>query len=184
MSAGQVSDVTCDELISLMVGRRSVSYSQSGDQPELSCCASNILSRSGEFEDVPLRCTAERIVGATRPGRRGANRACAGAVRDQRGEFRLRHARRLAREVALGAEDRQGRAQCCHSRWPRTSRCPIWTRSRRSGWWSVARESELARQWIDRLGIKAQDRATRASPVRRQPAEGRIAKAGAQSGAR
>ena len=67
-----------------------------------------------------------------RPGGRGPHRARAGAVRDQRAEFRLRHARGGTAGIALVPEDRQAQGASCHSRWPRISRCPIWPRSRRA----------------------------------------------------
>ena len=157
VSAGQVSDVTSDELISLMVGRPvSQLFPKVETQPGAELLRVEHLSRTGEFEDVTFALHGGEIVGLyglVGAGRTelaqvlfGINEASSGSVTLAAG----------AAGVALVPEDRQGQGAVLPFSVAANIALPNLATLAPRGWCSGAREYELARQWIDRLGIKAQ----------------------------
>jgi rhamnose transport system ATP-binding protein len=156
VSAGRVNEVTSDELISLMVGRP---VDQLFPKLETNLGAELLrverLSRAGEFEDVSFALRSGEIVGLyglVGAGRTelaqvlfGINAASTGAIT-------------LAADVAgvaLVPEDRQSQGAVLPFSLAANIALPNLKALAPRGWCSAARESALARQWIDKLGIKA-----------------------------
>ena len=157
ISAGRVNEVTSDELISLMVGRP---VGQLFRRLETNLGAELLrverLGRAGEFEDVSFALRSGEIVGIyglVGAGRTelaqvlfGINAASAGTIT-------------LAAEVAgvaLVPEDRQSQGAVLSFSVAANIALPNLKALAPRGWCSAVRESALARQWIERLGIKAQ----------------------------
>jgi rhamnose transport system ATP-binding protein len=157
ISAGRVNEVTSDDLISLMVGRP---VEQLFPKVETNLGAELLrverLSRAGEFEDVSFALRSGEIVGLyglVGAGRTelaqvlfGINAASAGTIS-------------LAADVAgvaLVPEDRQSQGAVLPFSVAANLALPNLKALAPRGWCSAARESALARQWIERLGIKAQ----------------------------
>jgi rhamnose transport system ATP-binding protein len=157
ISAGRVNEVTSDELISLMVGRP---VDQLFPKLETKLGAELLrverLGRAGEFEDVSFALRSGEIVGLyglVGAGRTelaqvlfGINAANSGTVT-------------LAADVAgvaLVPEDRQSQGAVLPFSVAANIALPNLKALAPRGWCNAARESALARQWIDRLGIKAQ----------------------------
>ena len=106
MSAGQVSDVTSDELISLMVGRPvSQLFPKVEIQPGAELLRVEHLSRAGEFEDISFALRGGEILGLY--GLVGAGRTELAQVLFgiNAAEFRFRHAR--GRRRGSGARARR-----------------------------------------------------------------------------
>jgi rhamnose transport system ATP-binding protein len=153
ISAGRVNEVTSDELISLMVGRpveQLFPKLETNLGPEL--LRVERLSRAGEFEDVSFALRSGEIVGLyglVGAGRTelaqvlfGINAASGGTVA-------------LGADVALVPEDRQSQGAVLPFSVAANIALPNLKALAPRGWCSAARESTLARQWIERLGIKA-----------------------------
>ena len=157
VSAGQVSDVTSDELISLMVGRPvSQLFPKAEIQPGAELLRVEHLCRAGEFEDVSFALRGGEIVGLyglVGAGRTELAQVLFGINAASSGSFTLAAG---TAGVALVPEDRQGQGAVLPFSVAANIALPNLATLAPRGWCSVARESELARQWIGRLGIKAQ----------------------------
>jgi len=156
VSAGRVSEVTNDELISLMVGRPvGQLFPKLATEPGVELLRVETLSRAGEFEDVSFTLRGGEILGVyglVGAGRTelaqvlfGINAADSGVVTVAAGA-----------ELALVPEDRQVQGAVLPFSLAANIALPNLATLAPRGWCSAARESQLARQWIDRLGIKAQ----------------------------
>jgi len=157
VSAGQVSDVTSDELISRMVGRPvSQLFPKVETQPGAELLRVEHLSRSGEFEDVSFALHGGEIVGLyglVGAGRTELAQVLFGINEASSGSVTLAPS---VAGVALVPEDRQGQGAVLPFSVAANIALPNLATLAPRGWCSGAREYELARQWIDRLGIKAQ----------------------------
>jgi len=157
VSAGQVSDVTSDELISLMVGRPvSQLFPKAEIQPGAELLRVEHLCRAGEFEDVSFALRGGEIVGLyglVGAGRTELAQVLFGINAASSGAFTLAAG---TAGVALVPEDRQGQGAVLPFSVAANIALPNLATLAPRGWCSGARESELARQWIGRLGIKAQ----------------------------
>jgi rhamnose transport system ATP-binding protein len=156
VSAGLVSEVTSDELIGLMVGRTvGQLFPKLETEPGAELLRVETLSRAGEFEDVSFTLRGGEILGVyglVGAGRTelaqvlfGINAANSGVVTVAAGA-----------EMALVPEDRQVQGAVLPFSLAANIALPNLAALAPRGWCSAARESKLARQWIDRLGIKAQ----------------------------
>jgi rhamnose transport system ATP-binding protein len=156
VSAGPLSDVTRDELISLMVGRPvGQLFPKLEVAPGAELLRVENLGRAGEFEDVSFTLRAGEILGVyglVGAGRTelaqvlfGINAATSGSITVAAG----------GAGVALVPEDRQGQGAVLPFSLAANIALPNLETLAPGGWCSVERESRLAREWIDRLGIKA-----------------------------
>ncbi len=157
VSAGRISDVTSDELISLMVGRPiGQLFPKVETEPGAELLRVEHLSREGEFEDVSFALRSGEIVGLyglVGAGRTELAQVLFGINAASSGTFTLAAG---AAGVALVPEDRQGQGAVLPFSVAANIALPNLAALAPRGWCSVARESDLAREWIDRLGIKAQ----------------------------
>jgi rhamnose transport system ATP-binding protein len=157
VSAGKISDVTRDELIGLMVGRP---VSQLFPKVETDLGGELLrvehLGRAGEFEDVSFALRAGEIVGLyglVGAGRTELAQVLFGIHAASSGRITLAPG---AAGLALVPEDRQSQGAVLPFSIAANIALPNLSSLAPRGWCSRAREARLARQWIDRLGIKAQ----------------------------
>ncbi|HEV7606202.1 MAG TPA: sugar ABC transporter ATP-binding protein [Steroidobacteraceae bacterium] len=155
VSAGLVSEVTGDELISLMVGRP---VSQLFPKHETSAGHQLLrverLSSAGEFDDISFTLRSGEILGLyglVGAGRTELAQVLFGIRRASSGSFEFA----AATEVALVPEDRQSQGAVLPFSIAANIALPNLRTLAPRGWCSSAREAQLARQWIDRLAIKA-----------------------------
>jgi len=157
VSAGRVSDVTSDELISLMVGRPvGQLFPKVATEPGAELLRVENLSRAGEFEDVSFALRAGEILGIyglVGAGRTELAQVLFGIHAASSGKLTVAAG---AGGVALVPEDRQGQGAVLPFSLAANIALPNLATLAPRGWCSTARESQLARQWIDRLSIKAQ----------------------------
>ena len=157
VSAGRVSDVTSDELISLMVGRPvGQLFPKVETKPGAELLRVDHLSRDGEFEDISFALRGGEILGLyglVGAGRTelaqvlfGIHAASGGSITFATG----------AAGVALVPEDRQSQGAVLPFSVAANIALPNLDSLAPAGWCSVAREFQLAREWIDKLGIKTQ----------------------------
>jgi len=114
------------------------------------------LCRAGEFEDVSFALRGGEIVGLyglVGAGRTELAQVLFGINAASSGSFTLAAG---TAGVALVPEDRQGQGAVLPFSVAANIALPNLATLAPRGWCSGARESELARQWIGRLGIKAQ----------------------------
>ena len=156
VSAGLVTDVTRDELIGLMVGRPiSQLFPKLETVPGQEAMRVERLGRAGEFEDVSFALRRGEIVGLyglVGAGRTELAQVLFGIHPASSGTFTL--AAGVA-GVALVPEDRQRQGAVLPFSLAANLALPNLAALAPRGWCSTSRESELAREWIDRLGIKA-----------------------------
>jgi len=157
ISAGRVNEVTSDELISLMVGRP---VEQLFPKVETNLGAELLrvehLSRAGEFEDVSFALRSGEIVGLyglVGAGRTELAQVLFGINAANGGTVSLSAD---GTSVALVPEDRQSQGAVLPFSVSANMALPNLKALAPRGWCSAARESALARQWIEKLGIKAQ----------------------------
>jgi rhamnose transport system ATP-binding protein len=153
VSAGNVSEVSGDELIRLMVGRP---VEQLFPKIETTAGAELMrvdrLSRAGEFEDISFALRSGEIVGVyglVGAGRTelaqvlfGINAADSGSVTSNV-------------DIALVPEDRQSQGAVLPFSVAANIALPNLEALAPRGWCSPAEEAKLARHWIERLAIKA-----------------------------
>jgi rhamnose transport system ATP-binding protein len=155
VNAGRVSEVTSDELISLMVGRpinQLFPRHQTAAGSEL--LRVERLSSAGEFEDISFALRSGEIVGLyglVGAGRTELAQVLFGIRRASSGNIKLA----AATEVALVPEDRQSQGAVLPFSVAANIALPNLRALAPRGWCNAAREAQLARQWIDRLAIKA-----------------------------
>ena len=146
-----------DELIRLMVGRPvSQLFPKVAVEAGQELLRVEGLRRTGEFADISFALRRGEILGLyglVGAGRTelaqvlfGVNEASSGSVSLAPG----------VAGVALVPEDRQGQGAVQPFSVAANIALPNLATLAPRGWCRAARESELARQWIDRLGIKAQ----------------------------
>jgi rhamnose transport system ATP-binding protein len=156
VSAGRISDVSRDELIGLMVGRP---VSQLFPKLEIDVGPELLraegLGRAGEFEDVSFALRAGEIVGLyglVGAGRTELAQVLFGIHAASAGKVTI--APNAAR-IALVPEDRQSQGAVLPFSIAANIALPNLEALAPRGWCSRIREAQLARQWIERLAIKA-----------------------------
>jgi rhamnose transport system ATP-binding protein len=157
VGSGLVNEVTSDELIRQMVGRPvGQLFPKLDTTPGVELLRVENLSRAGEFEDVSFAVRGGEILGVyglVGAGRTelaqvlfGIHAASSGTVTVASG----------GAGMALVPEDRQGQGAVLPFSLAANIALPNLAMLAPRGWCSAARESRLARQWIERLNIKAQ----------------------------
>jgi rhamnose transport system ATP-binding protein len=156
VSSGRVNEVTSDELIGLMVGRP---VAQLFPKLEMKSGAELLrverLGRAGEFEDVSFALRSGEIVGLyglVGAGRTELAQVLFGINAANSGTITLAAD---VTDVALVPEDRQSQGAVLPFSVAANIALPNLKTLAPRGWCNSGRESALARQWIDRLGIKA-----------------------------
>ncbi len=157
VSAGRVSNVSSDELISLMVGRPVEQlFPKLETTPGAELLRVENLSRDGEFENVSFVLRSGEIVGLyglVGAGRTELAQVLFGIHAPSAGSFSL--ANRTA-AIALVPEDRQRQGAVLPFSVAANIALPNLEALAPRGWCSAAREAQLAREWIAKLAIKAQ----------------------------
>jgi rhamnose transport system ATP-binding protein len=150
---GELANTTRDELIRLMVGRP-VDQLFPKQEPQFGEPILRVegLGRAGEFENISFTLRRGEILGIY--GLVGAGRTELAEVL-----FGMRQADRGvtsgAADIALVPEDRQSQGSILPFSIASNIALPNLAALAPRGWYPAHRESELARQWIDKLGIKA-----------------------------
>jgi len=154
VSAGNVGEVTGDELIRQMVGRPVEQlFPKLETTPGSELLRVERLSRAGEFEDISFTLRSGEILGVyglVGAGRTelaevlfGINAADSGSITKNV-------------DIALVPEDRQTQGSILPFSVAANIALPNLAALAPRGWCRAHDESRLARQWIDRLSIKAQ----------------------------
>jgi len=153
VGAGSVSDVTGDELIRLMVGRPVGQLF-----PKIETTAGeellrvDHLGRAGEFEDVSFSLRRGEIVGLyglVGAGRTELAQVLFGVQTADSGSVTSNA------DIALVPEDRQTQGSILPFSVAANIALPNLATLAPRGWCRAADEAKLARQWMDRLAIKA-----------------------------
>jgi len=153
VSAGNVSDVTGDELIRLMVGRPvDQLFPKIETTPGAELLRVDRLSRAGEFEDISFVLRRGEIVGLY--GLVGAGRTELAQVL-----FGINAADSgnlvSSADIALVPEDRQTQGSILPFSVAANIALPNLATLAPRGWCRAHDEAQLARHWIERLAIKA-----------------------------
>jgi len=159
VGAGAMADVTRDELVRLMVGR-SVDqlFPQLPEIPGEELLRVDGLARAGEFADISFALRSGEILGIyglVGAGRTELAQVLFGLQRADRGTMTLSGAAQSA-GVALVPEDRQTQGGILPFSIAANLALPNLRALAPHGWCSVPREAALAREWIDKLAIRAQ----------------------------
>ena len=166
VSEGRLQETTRDDLIRLMVGRPVEQlFPKLETTPGEELLRVEHLGRDGEFEDISFTLRRGEILGVyglVGAGRTELAEALFGITRPDRGEVRLASSARDA-GMALVPEDRQSQGAILDFSVAANLALPNLASLAPRGWCSDARENQLARQWIERLSIRAQGPA---QPVR------------------
>jgi rhamnose transport system ATP-binding protein len=159
VSAGRLQDVSRDELIRLMVGRPVEQlFPKLETSPGAELLRVEKLGRAGEFEDISFSLRRGEILGVyglVGAGRTELAQVLFGVTRADQGAVHLAPDATHA-GIALVPEDRQSQGGILDFSLAANVALPNLATLAPRGWCSRARESALARQWIDRLAIKAQ----------------------------
>jgi rhamnose transport system ATP-binding protein len=159
VSAGELRDVTRDELIRLMVGRPVEQLFPKVDAtPGSELLRVEQLGRAGEYEDVSFSLRRGEILGIyglVGAGRTELAQTLFGVTRADRGAVHLA-ADAVGNGIALVPEDRQSQGGILDFSLAANLALTNLDTLAPRGWCSRAREATLANRWIDRLGIKAQ----------------------------
>jgi rhamnose transport system ATP-binding protein len=157
VGAGRVADVTCDELITLMVGRPVEQlFPKLETTPGVELLRVEHLSRAGEFEDVSFALRSGEIVGLyglVGAGRTELAQVLFGIHAASAGRMTLANG---TAGIALVPEDRQRQGAVLPFSLAANIALPNLETLAPRGWCSAAREAQLAREWITKLAIKAQ----------------------------
>ena len=157
VSAGRVSDVNSDELISLMVGRPVEQlFPKIETTPGAELLRVDKLGRAGEFENVSFALRSGEIVGLyglVGAGRTELAQVLFGIHAPSAGSFALANG---TAGIALVPEDRQRQGAVLPFSVAANIALPNLEALAPRGWCSAAREAQLAREWIAKLAIKAQ----------------------------
>ncbi|MEO6080378.1 MAG: sugar ABC transporter ATP-binding protein [Steroidobacteraceae bacterium] len=159
VGAGELQQTTRDELIRLMVGRPVEQlFPKLESTPGVELLRVEHLSRTGEFEDISFTLRRGEILGIyglVGAGRTELAQALFGVTQPDGGHIHLATDAKSS-GIALVPEDRQSQGGILDfSLAANVALANLATLAPR-GWCSRARESSLARQWIERLAIKAQ----------------------------
>jgi rhamnose transport system ATP-binding protein len=150
-----LSDVTRDELIGLMVGRpvgQLFPKQETVVGPVL--LEVEHLSRDGEFADISFGLRGGEILGLyglVGAGRTELAQVLFGIHAASSGNITLASG---VADIALVPEDRQSQGAVLPFSVATNIALPNLRKLAPRGWCSVARETQLARQWIDKLAIK------------------------------
>jgi rhamnose transport system ATP-binding protein len=159
VGAGRIDQTDRDALIRLMVGRDVAQLF-----PKLEAVIGDELlrveglSRAGEFADVSFTLRRGEILGIyglVGAGRTELAQVLFGVQRADRGSVAL-NAAAAAAGIALVPEDRQSQGAVLPFSIAANLALPNLAMLAPGGWCSAAREAGLAREWIDRLAIRAQ----------------------------
>jgi rhamnose transport system ATP-binding protein len=158
VSAGRTADVSRDELIRLIVGRPvDQLYPRIDTTPGSELLRVECLGRQGEFADISFTLRRGEILGIyglVGAGRTELAQTLFGVTRADQGAIHLAADAERA-GIALVPEDRQSQGAILDfSLAANVALTNLGTLAPR-GWCSRERESALARQWIERLSIKA-----------------------------
>jgi rhamnose transport system ATP-binding protein len=159
VAAGNLADTTRDELIRLMVGRPV-------DQlyPKIDCAFGaellrvDGLSLAGGFEDISFTLRRGEILGIyglVGAGRTDLAETLFGLCEADRGEIRLA-SDAVGAGIALVPEDRQTQGSILPFSIAANVALPNLATLAPRGWCDARRETSLAREWMERLAIKAQ----------------------------
>jgi len=155
VSAGRVADVTCDELITLMVGRPVEQlFPKLKTSPGVELLRVEQLSRAGEFENVSFALRSGEIVGLyglVGAGRTELAQVLFGIHAASAGRMTLANG---TAGIALVPEDRQRQGAVLPFSVAANIALPNLDTLAPRGWCSAAREAQLAREWITKLAIK------------------------------
>jgi rhamnose transport system ATP-binding protein len=158
VGAGELAQVSRDELIRLMVGRPVEQlFPKIETTPGEVLLRVENLSRAGEFADVSFSVRRGEIVGLyglVGAGRTELAQALSGITRADRGSVHLAPEASLA-GMALVPEDRQSQGAILDFSVAANVALPNLLMLAPRGWCSRARERALATRWIERLSIKA-----------------------------
>ena len=151
---GELAATNRDELIRLMVGRPvDQLFPKLDSQPGEPILRVENLARAGEFEDISFSLRRGEILGIyglVGAGRTELAEALFGARRADRGSVSG------AADIALVPEDRQTQGSILPFSIAANIALPNLPALAPRGWFTPRRESDLAREWIDKLGIRAQ----------------------------
>ena len=155
---GDLAATHRDELIRLMVGRP-VEQLFPKQTPQIGEELLRVekLGRAGEFEDISFSLRRGEILGIyglVGAGRTELAQALFGTERADRGAIHI--AGDGALDIALVPEDRQSQGSILPFSIAANIALPNLEMLAPRGWYGRRRENELARQWIEALGIKAQ----------------------------
>jgi rhamnose transport system ATP-binding protein len=159
VGAGALAGTDRDALIRLMVGRDVAQLFPKGEShigAELLRVAN--LSRGGEFADISFDLRRGEILGIyglVGAGRSELAQVLFGLKRADRGSVTL-DASAAAAGMALVPEDRQSQGAVLPFSIAANVALPNLASLSPRGWCDTARENGLAREWIDRLAIRAQ----------------------------
>ena len=158
VSAGALEQTSRDELIRLMVGRPVGQLFPKLDcTPGAALLRVQNLRREGEFEDISFTLRRGEILGVyglVGAGRTELAQTLFGVTRADGGSVHLAEDAREA-GIALVPEDRQSQGGILDFSVAANVALTNHGTLAPRGWSSRARESALARQWIERLAIKA-----------------------------
>jgi rhamnose transport system ATP-binding protein len=159
VGAGLLGDVDHDELIRLMVGRPVAQlFPKLAGQPGAELLRVEHLGRKGEFEDISFTLRHGEIVGLyglVGAGRTELAQVLFGINRADAGSFTLAPGAGAA-GIALVPEDRQSQGAVLAFSIAANIALPNLAALAPRGICNSAAEAALAREWIDRLEIKAQ----------------------------
>jgi rhamnose transport system ATP-binding protein len=159
VGAGPLSETSRDELIRLMVGRPVEQlFPKLGATPGAELLRVDGLARAGEFEDISFTLRRGEILGIyglVGAGRTELAQALFGVTRADRGVVQLA-ADAAAAGIALVPEDRQSQGGILDFSLAANVALTNLARLAPRGWCSRAREDALAREWMERLAIRAQ----------------------------
>jgi rhamnose transport system ATP-binding protein len=159
VGAGRIAETDRDALIRLMVGRdvaQQFPKAESKIGDEMLRVAG--LSRAGEFEDVSFTLRRGEILGIyglVGAGRTELAQVLFGVQRADHGTVTLA-ASAAAAGIALVPEDRQSQGAVLPFSIAANIALPNLAALAPRGWCDAARETVLAREWMDRLAIRAQ----------------------------
>jgi rhamnose transport system ATP-binding protein len=159
VSAGALADTTRDELIRLMVGRPvDQLFPKLEATPGAELLRVENLCRAGEFEDISFTLRRGEILGVyglVGAGRTELAQTLFGVTRPDRGSIHLAPDAAAA-GIALVPEDRQSQGGILDFSLAANLALTNLSTLAPRGWCSRAREHALAREWMDRLSIRAQ----------------------------
>jgi len=155
VGAGLLAQTSRDELIRLMVGRPVEQlFPKQETAPGETLLSVERLGRAGEFEDVSFTLRRGEILGIyglVGAGRSELAQVLFGAERAHTGQVSGRA------DIALVPEDRQGQGSILPFSIAANIALPNLAALAPRGWIRARQENELARHWMERLSIKAQE---------------------------
>lgn len=159
VGAGELGETTRDELIRLMVGRPVEQlFPKLETTPGAELLRVEALGRAGEFADISFTLRRGEILGIyglVGAGRTELAQTLFGVSRPDGGVIHLAPDAAAA-GIALVPEDRQSQGAILDFSLAANVALTNLAKLAPRGWCSPARESALAREWIDRLSIRAQ----------------------------